>query len=224
MSSNAPNWFHDFVGAVAFLIIANASAATAEPIDLKGYIFDQTTLDEWRDAVYEERPGIGGGIEIVAPFCSSGKGKYLDNDMYFSDNHHNPRLGIETCYRYAPGCSSCISSLAQAVTDVNRWIFLDGTLVRMEAILYRTQLLNNLLGPMVAKYGEPGEVRTHTLSNSFGAQYESREWTWQLESLEISVIERAGTVNKSFVSFSAPSLMLDMTRRLESVAPDTSNL
>lgn len=223
---NTPNWLASCAGLVAFILSTSSHAVSADPSELKGFIFGQTTIDEWRDAVHEERASIvrPERIEVVAPFCSSEEGDYFDNALYFSDEEHNPALGIESCFRYDPSCADCISSLAQAATDRNTWTFLDGILVRMRATLYRTQLINNLLDPLFAKYGEPSEVTVQLVTNSFGAQFESRVWRWHLDSLEILVIERAGQIDKSFVSFGEPNLEQEMNRRLEAVVPDTSNL
>jgi len=94
----------------------------------------------------------------------------------------------------------------------------------MSATLYRLQVLNRLLDPLIAKYGEPDTVEVHVASNSFGAEFESRHWTWNLGSLRIFAIERAGEIDKSFISFSEPELKSEMDRRRETVPADTSNL
>jgi len=211
--------------AVAVTVTISAGAAFSQSSDLKGFVFGETTIDEWREAVFEEQINlITGKLEVVAPFCASGEQGSLPNRFYFSDQTYNPDLGIESCYDYAPSCTLCFSSLAQAATDRNLWTFMDGTLVKMSATMYRGQLLNNSLGPLTAKYGEPDEISTSTVSNAMGAQFENRQWIWHLNDLEIAIIERIGELDKSLIIFREPELELRMNRRLQQATPDTSNL
>jgi len=213
---------------IVFSCVFVGSGAYGQALDLKGFVFGLTSLEQWSEAVHEERPNvISGAIEVVEPFCSSGissRPPHLPNRYHFSDRNHAPDSGIESCLEYSPRCVTCISSLARAVTDSNVWTFLDGTLVQMSTTMYRGQLLNNLLAPLFAKYGDPHNIRVDILTNAFGAEFESRHWIWRFPDLHIDVIERAGRADKSSVRFAEPTLAAEMQSRIEANLPDTSNL
>lgn len=211
-----------FAGLGAILL---ASAAQAEPYDLRGFKLGMT-LDEFRAMPYPD-PGKYRNVSVR---CSSDAGFDRNGGMSIQVYGPEAKVGVIRCNFFRP---SIVDTLANKgwVDETNLDVANVGVYQSFDFFrdaqgmprLFRISIRSNMqhrdqfLSAYTEKLGKPSRVVNDKVQNRMGASFDKITATWANKESSIALEQRTGKVDIMGITYLHHDLARAVTKQIEAV-------
>jgi len=107
-----------------------------------------------------------------------------------------------------------VPTIAGAPAELLVYKFVDNKLYEVTVFFHHGDF-DQVMNAVKAKYGEPAKKDTRTYENAFGAKFDGGVMIWSNAVSEITVFERAGTVDDSLLIVSDKELQKTANEHLK---------